>query len=130
MTIYGRDQQEWDELRAEGQRFLERQAKLDKTTTYTEVNTVLARRTGHRLFDFSQQSERHAMGELLGAITEETFPHTGVMLSALVQYLDENDAGPGFFQLAERLGCLSRGAKPEQKWDFWVNEVSAVHAYY
>jgi hypothetical protein len=31
------------------------------------------------------------------------------MLSALVQYLNESDAGPGFFDLAQPIGLLRSG---------------------
>jgi hypothetical protein len=35
-----------------GWEFLIAQARLERTTSYTETNTVLARRTGVREFDF------------------------------------------------------------------------------
>jgi hypothetical protein len=46
--------------------FLVSQARLGRMTFYTETNTVLARRTGVREFDFDLDGERHAMSELLG----------------------------------------------------------------
>jgi hypothetical protein len=41
-------------------------ARLIRTTSYTEMNTVLGRRAGVREFDFDLDGERRAMGELLG----------------------------------------------------------------
>jgi hypothetical protein len=61
-TIFGRDEIEWDELTRAGERFLTERAQLEKMTTYTALNAVLARRTGLRPFDFDQQSERADVG--------------------------------------------------------------------
>lgn len=127
---YGRSDAEWGTLVEAGQRFLEERAGLETTTSYTEMNTVLANRTDLRPFDFDRDDERAAMGYLLGLIVDETYSETGVMLSALVQYLNENDAGPGFFELAQRLGLLGPGANANQKLAFWSRQVADLHAYY
>ena len=63
MSRYGREDNEWDALAAAGWEFLIAQARLELTTSYTEMNTVLARRTGVREFNFDLDGERHAMGE-------------------------------------------------------------------
>lgn len=127
---YGRDDSEWDELVRVGRRFLEEQARLEMLSSYTEFNTVLARRSALRSFDFECEDERAAVGYLLGLIVEDSYPETEVMLSALVKYLNENDAGPGFFELAHKLGRLPAGASKDDKLVFWSNEVKAVHEYY
>ncbi len=127
---YGRDQTQWDELVLEGRRFLEERARLRDLTTYTEMNTVLVRRTGQQGFDFGRQDERAAMGYLLGLIVEDTLAQTGVMLSALVKYLDKNDAGTGFYQLAKEKGLLPRNANRQQRTDFWVAQVAGVYEAY
>ena len=80
-------------------------------TTYTELNTVLRQRTSVRTFDFDLDSERAAMGELLGEIVQLERPNfEGHMISAIVIYLNENDAGGGFYALAEQhaLTCPTR----------------------
>jgi hypothetical protein len=128
--MYGRTDADWDELVAAGRRFLEEQARLRQTTSYTEMNAVLARRTGVRAFDFDREDERAAMGHLLGLIVDETYPENAVMLSALVQYLNENDAGPGFYQLAKDKGLLPRGADATERLAFWAGQVKAVHEHY
>lgn len=74
---YGRTGVEWEALEAAGWEFLVSQARLDRTTSYTEMNTVLARRTGVREFDFDLDGERHAMGEMLGWLSERSFGLAG-----------------------------------------------------
>src|SRR4051812_45936199 len=127
---YGRTDDEWDELVAAGIAFLEERARMPTTTSYTETNIVLARRTGLRAFDFQREDERAAMGYLLGRITCEKLPEVGAMLSSLVQYLNDNDAGPGFFELAREVGRLSGRVSAEEKLTFWSDEVSRVHDHY
>jgi hypothetical protein len=94
------------------------------------MNTVLANRTGLRPFDFDREDERASMGYLLGLINEDTFTEVGAMLSSLVQYLNENDAGPGFFELARQLGLLRPGANADEKLVFWASQVGAVQAHF
>jgi hypothetical protein len=127
---HGRTQEEWVRLTREGLRFLVERARLGQLTTYTEMNTVLHNRTGIRAFDFEQAGERAAMGELLGRINDLERPESGHMISALVRYLDENDAGPGFYRLAQEYGMLPATASAEEKLVFWATEVHAVYAHY
>jgi hypothetical protein len=130
--VFGRDQSDWDLLAEEGEAFLIERARLGRLTSYTELNAVLERRTGVRRFDFELQAERTAVGHLLGLIVvERNRPVTGLMISALVIYLDGNDAGSGFYKLAQDLGELPPGTlTPRVKEKFWVGQVKALHAYY
>lgn len=125
---YGRGDEQWNELEEAGLAFLCERARLERVTSYTEVNTVLAQRTGHRRFDFDQDSERAAMGYLLGRISDREFGRTGVLISAIVCYLDANDAGPGFYKLAQERGLLPRGQSRSRQWEFWVAHVAKVFA--
>jgi hypothetical protein len=129
---FGRDQADWDLLAEAGEAFLIERARLARLTSYTELNAALERRTGLRRFDFDLQAERTAMGHLLGLIVvERSRPVTGLMISALVIYLDGNDAGTGFYKLAQDLGELPPGALPSRvKEEFWVGQVKALHACY
>ena len=129
-THYGRSEGDWDRLTDEGLVFLIERARLCKVTSYTEMNTTLARRTGLRGFDFERADERAAMGHLLGLIVERNLPDTNLMVSALVHYLDQNDAGPGFYALAQQDGFLPAKASPSVKWEFWVTQVKALHDFY
>ena len=129
MERYGRTDEEWDALEAAGWEFLVRQARLQRTTSYTEMNTVLARRTGVREFDFDFDGERHAMGELLGQLSDRSFGQARLLISVLVQYLNANDAGPGFYDLAQRKKLLRLHPSQDDKLTFWVRHVQAVHAH-
>jgi hypothetical protein len=126
---YGRTGAEWEALEAAGWEFLVSQARLGRTTSYTEMNTVLARRTGVREFDFDLDGERHAMGELLGQLSERSFGVGRLLISVLVQYLSANDAGPGFYDLATRKHLLRPRPSQDEKLVFWVQHVKAVCAY-
>jgi len=130
MTRYGRDDDEWDQLTETGLAFLVERAQLEKMTTYTELNATLCRRTGLRGFDFEQESERAAIGHLLGLVVERNRPTTRLLISALVQYLNANDAGPGFYVLAVELGMLPRRSSALAKQEFWIEQVKALYAYY
>ncbi|MFI5490536.1 hypothetical protein [Micromonospora echinaurantiaca] len=130
VTGYGRDDDEWDRLTEAGLAFLIERARLKKTTTYTELNATLCRRTGVRGFDFEQDSERAAMGHLLGLIVDRNRPTTQLMISALVQYLNANDAGPGFYALAVELGMLPRRPSASAKQEFWIRQLNALYAFY
>jgi hypothetical protein len=130
LSRYGRSSDEWRRLAESATTFLIERAKLRKVTSYTELNSTLIRRTGLRGFDFSRQDERAAMGYLLGLVVQDNYPETHLMLSALVHYLDSNDAGPGFYALAQEYGLLPRRASADTKWTFWLGQVSAVHEFY
>ena len=128
--VYGRTQTEWDKLTDAGHRFLVEHARLGRPTSYTELNAVISRRTGLPEFNFERADERAAMGHLLGLIVERDLDRSGLMLSAIVNYLGENDAGAGFYAFAKELGLLPKTATAAQKWDFWASQVSQVFAYY
>ncbi|WP_179167128.1 hypothetical protein [Streptomyces sp. 13-12-16] len=125
--MYGRSDEAWDQLVNAGLKFLVERAQLRKVTTYTEMTSVLARRTGLPSFDFEQADERAAMGHLLGLIVERDYPESGLMISALVHYLGANDAGPGFYTLAQQLGLLPKGSSATVKLEFWIGQVNSLH---
>lgn len=128
--MYGRDELEWDELTTQAVRFLSEQARLERLTSYTELNTVLARRTGYSPFDFGSDRDRAAMGQLLGDCVDRTFPEINAMISSIVIYLNANDAGPGFYRLAVQKGLLSPKPSVYARDAFWSSQVRAVHDYY
>lgn len=131
-VTYGRDQADWDLLATVGEEFLIERARLGRLTSYTELNATLARRTGLRPFNFDMQADRTAMGYLLGLIVQErNRPVTRLMISALVIYLDGNDAGSGFYKLAQDLGELPPGRLSEAVRDtFWTRQVSGIFSHY
>jgi hypothetical protein len=129
---FGRDPADWDLLSVAGEQFLIERARLGRLTSYTELNATLERHTGLRRFDFDLQAERAAVGHLLGLIVvERNRPVTGLMISALVIYLDGNDAGSGFYKLAQDLGEVPPGSLSSRvKEEFWIGQVKALYAYY
>jgi hypothetical protein len=129
-SLYGRTSAEWSELTAATVRFLRDRAALERTTNYTEVNQTLVRRIGARRFDFDLDSERAAMGHLLSLAVDAEYEATGLMISAIVLYLNENDAGPGFFTKATELGLLAPNATRDEHQRFWVDQVRAVQDHY
>jgi hypothetical protein len=54
------------------------------------------------------------MGHMLYLIVELNRPETGLMISALVSYLDANDAGSGLLRVAQDPGMLQRNASAMQ----------------
>jgi hypothetical protein len=111
-------------------KFLVEQARLGRTPSYTEVNNAIARRSGYRAFDFNLESERAEMGELLGQVTQREYEEVGAMLSAIVIYLNANDAGPGFYRLASLMDLLPAKPSKEQKLTFWLRQVQLIHNHY
>ncbi|TDD62085.1 hypothetical protein E1263_05430 [Kribbella antibiotica] len=90
----------------------------------------MVHRTGCRPFDFEQAADRAAVGYLLGRIVERNYSRTGLMLSALVRYIDANEAGPGFSQLAQQMNLLDKNASRSDKHDFWIGQVTQLHVQY
>ncbi|MFD7452677.1 hypothetical protein [Kitasatospora sp. NPDC059827] len=125
---YGRTELEWDELTEAGCDYLAEVARSGGMTTYTKLNAALVERTGQPGFDFSQAGHRAAVGHLLGLVTAAGRTGKEPMLSALVQYEGLNDAGPGFYRLAQELGLLSLGASKAEKEKFWTDHVRALYA--
>jgi hypothetical protein len=129
-TPYGRTEREWEILTQAGLKFLVERARMGRTTSYTELDRALSRRTGLRPFDFALDLDRTAMGHLLGLIVELERPESGHMISSIVIYLDENDAGSGFYKLAQNYRLLRSNASPDERLTFWSGEVAAIHAHY
>ena len=81
-------------------------------------------------FNFELDADRAAIGELLGQISEDAIAETGgLLISALVQYLDANDAGPGFYALARSKG-LQVPTTTDDRQLFWASQVEALHKHY
>lgn len=128
--MYGRDDATWDQLTEAGTAFLIERAQLRKTTSYTELNAILERRTRLPGFDFTRADERAAMGHLLYLVVMRTWPTSKLMLSALVLYLNSNDPGTGFYSLAQELELLPARASARQKEEFWVTQVKELQKHY
>src|SRR5262249_7070949 len=130
--MYDRTETEWTDLEAAGWDFLlSRARKPHPITTYTELNAVLAHRTGQPPWKFYRQADGAAMGELLGRLTDRSFEQTkyrpggGLMISALCMYLDQNDVGQGFYSKAAQLRLVpTERMRKDAKDAFWIKQLN------
>lgn len=70
------------------------------------------------------------MGALLGETAVQELPKVGALVSSIVRYLNENDAGAGFYRLAIELQLLPPKPTADQKLTFWTGQMNATYAYY
>ncbi len=135
--MYGRTEDEWQQLEDAGWELLKERAAERPgdaahapTVSYGDANTELAARAGLPEFDFSQQAGRAAMGYLLGRISRHrSWPASRLLISALVRYHGEADAGPGFFNLAREMGLIQGTLSDLQRLEFWLRHIRQVQAY-
>lgn len=127
--MYGRSDDDWDRLVDDVVDVLIDQARIERVTSYTELNTALASR-GHVPFDFSLERDRAGVGALLGDAVRRTIDDSCIMLSAIVAYIGQNDPGPGFYKFATELGLLPNTATADGKLAFWSRQVKADHDHY
>jgi hypothetical protein len=128
-TMYGRTEDEWDQLEQAGWGFLTHRAAErrgdaahDPTVSYSDMNQELAITTGQPPFDFGQQAGRAAMGYLLGRISRNrSWPASRLLISALVRYQGEADAGPGFCSLAREVGLINGNLPELKRLEFWLD---------
>src|SRR5690349_14771768 len=125
--MFGRSDDEWGRIVDDSVTYLSEQARLQRIVSYRDLNSALARR-GHVPFDFDLDRDRTAVGMLLSDAVRSSIGDSGVMLSAIVVYIDRNDAGPGFYKFATQLGLLPNTATADDKIAFWSQQVNAVHA--
>lgn len=128
--MYGRTELEWEQLRHAAEAFLISKARERGMTTYTELNRELIETTGLPGFDYSQESERGAVGRLLGVISRKTHAEHGIMLSALVTHQGSNNEGAGFYKLAADLDEMTAKPNAKQKLEAFARLVGAVHDHY
>lgn len=128
--MYGRTNDEWEEMRDAAEQFLVSVAESRGMTDYGSLNRAISENTGHRLFDFGQESERAAIGRLLGEISVITNKQHGVMLSALVTHRGSTDEGAGFYKLAAELGKMPSRPTKDEKLQALVHLTNAVHKHY
>jgi len=136
-VIYGRTEHEWHELEQAGWEFLKARATErrgdpahDPTVSYTDANEELAARTGQPSLDFSRPGDRAAMGYLLGRISRiRSWPVARLLISALVRYHGQADAGPGFFSLAREVGLIHGSMSDLERLEFRLRHLRQVQAY-
>ena len=130
--FFGRTELEWEELEAAGWKLL-----LDRAvtlTTYSDLNKDLAQSTGHPPWNFSNPAHRDAMAHLLGRLADRSYGECvaagrePVMISALCKFLNQNDAGDGFYGKARDLGLITDAMYKDRsnRIYWWAAYVRAV----
>lgn len=125
--IFKVDEERWNELVECVAEHCRLTARLRKVSTYTETAAVLRRRTGLDL-DFHDVHHRSYLSWLLGDAAERNLATEGAMLSAMVEYYDRNDVGPGFFAKAKELGILPKKATEFDCPAFWSSQMNILIA--
>lgn len=105
----------WTQAREEARAAIAARAKVRGMITYTELVAAIA---AIRLEPRDQR-----LDELLRELsTEENQAGRGMMTALVVHKTGDMEPGPGFFELAERLG-----ATVSNRTTFWIGEVHKVH---
>lgn len=129
-SLYGRTKDEWEEMRDTAESFLITVAEKASMTDYSSLNRAISEQTGLRPFDYGLESDRAAIGRMLGEISVKTNADHGVMLSALVTHRGSNDEGAGFYKLAAELGKMPRKPTKDEKLQALVRLTKEVHLHY
>jgi hypothetical protein len=120
--LYDRTESQWEELEVVGWDLLLDRALI--LTDYTELNHNLASTTGQPAWNFHRIDHRAAMGELLGRLADRSFAECGLMISALCKYMNENDAGDGFYRKALQLHMIPESMYKNKaaRWEWWATD--------
>ncbi|MEX5300887.1 hypothetical protein [Kocuria sabuli] len=128
--MYGRTEDEWEQLRESAEYHLVTIARTRGKTDYSTLNSKISDETELPPFDFSKQRGRDAIGQLLAEISERSHAQHGILLSALVMHKDAADLGGGFYKLAIKLGRISPNPTSDQKLVALARLTEEVHEYY
>lgn len=113
--MFDRSDDEWDAIVDDTVEILRDQARLRRVTSFSDVNSALARR-GHRPFDFAAQSDRTAMGAVLGDVVKRTVGETRVMLSAIVLISTVTTLDPASTASQFNWACCRTPPPPTTSW--------------
>jgi hypothetical protein len=133
--FFGRTDLEWEELEAAGWELLA--GRTAQLTTYTGLNRALARITGQAPWDFANPADRNAMAHLLGRLTDRSYSQClaagkePIMISALCTYMNENDAGDGFYRKALELHLITENMYKDRhhRFEWWAQHVAKVQGW-
>ena len=109
--MYRRTDLEWEQLHNAAVYHLVTLAREQNRCDYTELNRELTLATGLPGFDYSQGSERAAVGRLLGEISRQSRRTRDHALGS-GHTKGSNDEGAGFYKLAAELGEMPLGPLP------------------
>lgn len=128
--MYGRTDEQWEQLRESAEYHLVKVAKTHGLTDYSTLNQVIAEENDLPPFDFFQQPGRDAIAKLLVEISEKTYAEHGILLTALVMHKGSSHLGGGFYKLAARLGRIPANPTAKQKDEALSQLISEVHEFY
>jgi len=94
-------------------------ARQQKTTHYKDIAPILGLKMG-------DPADRVRIGQILGDISKQEHDAGKPMLSAVVTHKEDERPGPGFFELAQKLGLV--GAMDSET--FFIHELKRVHQYW
>lgn len=112
-NVFGFSTEQWNTAKKEMLITLQKRASERQTITYSE----LSRETT----SIPLGPHDFAMSWMLGEVSEEEHEAGRPLLSALVVYKETGFPGPGFYDLAIRLG-----RKVTDRDSFWVNELQTI----
>lgn len=95
---------------------LEEAARSQTTIHYGDIAPILK-------LDMENPGDRSRIGDLLGQISEDEHKAGRPLLSVVVTRKEDQRPGPGFFDLAKRLGLMSTLDKDT----FFVYELKRTH---
>lgn len=114
--FFGRGQENWEKMRDKTEELLIRVAKGNSETTYTGVKDWLHT---HKIpsFDFKKNPhvDPHAIGSMLGEISEKSYRENGIILSSICRKEGGATVGGGFWTLLENLKLVSKRLTEKEK---------------
>lgn len=118
MTKFGYSMQQWDEAKRELRQALVERANRGGTIAYSEL-------VG-RVEAIPLEPDSFALARMLGEVSEEEDSADRGMLSVIVVHkVGDMQPGPGFFQLAKRLG-----RDTSDILTCWIEELKRVHGHW
>lgn len=118
MAKYGFDDAAWESAKEETKQILIQRARLRGMIPYSELATKI------KAIDIEAHDQRlfHLLGEVS---TEEHTEGRGMLSVIVVHKHGDMQPGPGFFDLAKKLGKDTTDIL-----GCWVKELKVVHAYW
>ncbi len=118
METFGFSEAAWNAAKAEAKSALVERAKVRGMMPYSDLVRAI-----HSIsFDAHDVRLNTLLGDLS---TEESQAGRGMITALVVHKVGDMQPGPGFFDLAERLGH-----DPSDFLAFWISQVKKVHAYW
>jgi len=114
---YGYKVEDWEAAKEEMRQILVERARLRGTIPYSDLVS--------RIETISMEPDSFALAQMPGEISEEEDAAGRGMLSVIVVHkVGDMQPGPGFFQLAKKLG-----RNTSDKTTCWVEELRWVHRH-